>query len=89
MASEPPRVVFVGCTGSGKSSLCTAMTGQDKSNEDREASTFKIGKGAKSETTECTVRERGNLRPLFPDEFAKKCSREMCAHLYETVVEDL
>eukprot|EP01051_Picozoa_sp_SAG22_P001517 SAG22_NODE_61_length_23387_cov_34.380582_5_plen_219_part_00 len=25
---EPPRLVFIGCTGCGKSSLCTALTGQ-------------------------------------------------------------
>ena len=57
MADEPPRIVFIGCTGSGKSSLCTAITGQDKSKEARAASTFKIGKGAKSETTTCKVEE--------------------------------
>ena len=57
MRDEPPRVVFVGCTGSGKSSLCTALTGQDGTAEAREASAFKIGKGAKSETTECAVAE--------------------------------
>ena len=36
-------------------SLCTAMTGQDKSKAARDASTFRIGKGAKSETTDCKV----------------------------------
>ena len=47
--NEPPRLVFVGLTGSGKSSLCTALTGQDLKGETK----FKIGKGAKSETVTC------------------------------------
>ncbi|GMH94107.1 hypothetical protein TL16_g12809 [Triparma laevis f. inornata] len=47
--NEPPRLVFVGLTGSGKSSLCTALTGQDLRGETK----FKIGKGAKSETVTC------------------------------------
>jgi hypothetical protein len=55
LQDEPPRVVFVGCTGSGKSSLCTALTGQDRTPEARVASSFKIGKGAKSETTACAA----------------------------------
>ena len=33
--NEPPRLVFVGLTGSGKSSLCTALTGQDLKGENR------------------------------------------------------
>jgi len=57
LQGEAPRVVFIGSTGSGKSSLCTALTGQDKSNEARAGSSFKVGKGAKSETTECAIEE--------------------------------
>ena len=49
---EPKRIVFIGCTGTGKSSLCTALTGQDKKN-----TTFKMGKGAKSETTASLAEE--------------------------------
>jgi len=52
LPDEPPRLVFVGCTGSGKSSLCTALTGQEKGK-----STFKLGKGAQSETYECKSEE--------------------------------
>jgi hypothetical protein len=52
LQDEPPRLVFVGCTGCGKSSLCTAITGQDKT-----GSSFKIGDGAKSETQTCTMSE--------------------------------
>jgi predicted GTPase len=44
---EPKRIVFVGATGSGKSSLCTALTGQDKA-----GTSFKIGNKASSETSE-------------------------------------
>lgn len=47
---EPPRLVFIGCTGGGKSSLCSALTGQT-----RQTSSFAIGTGSKSETTECEV----------------------------------
>ena len=47
---ELPRLVFIGCTGCGKSSLCTALTGQLRS-----SSSFKVGTGAKSETTDCEV----------------------------------
>ena len=54
LKDEPRRVVFVGCTGSGKSSLCTALTGQEWA---RDTSTFKIGNGARSETTGCTAAE--------------------------------
>ncbi|MDA8539181.1 50S ribosome-binding GTPase [bacterium] len=49
---EPKRVVFVGCTGTGKSSLCTALTGQE-----RKTTTFKMGKGGKSETACSSVEE--------------------------------
>ena len=55
LKDEPRRVVFVGCTGSGKSSLCTVLTGQDWT---KDGSTFKIGSGAKSETTGCTDPDR-------------------------------
>jgi hypothetical protein len=55
LQDEPPlRLVFVGCTGCGKSSLCTAITGQDTTKEARDISTFKIGNGTKSETQTCT-----------------------------------
>eukprot|EP00961_Rhodomonas_salina_P118389 1593638-Rhodomonas_salina.1 len=63
MPDEPQRLVFIGCTGSGKSSLCTALTGQDTA-----GSTFKVGKGAKSETNECTVEKHrwlGNEKEGF------------------------
>lgn len=49
---ELPRLVFIGCTGCGKSSLCTALTGQL-----RNKSSFPVGSGAKSETTACEVAE--------------------------------
>jgi hypothetical protein len=45
--NEPKRIIFVGATGSGKSSLCTVLTGQDKT-----ASSFKIANKASSETSE-------------------------------------
>jgi adenylate kinase family enzyme len=46
---EPKRIVFVGCTGSGKSSLCTALTGQSPEN-----TTFEIGDSASSQTINCS-----------------------------------
>eukprot|EP01052_Picozoa_sp_SAG31_P007918 SAG31_NODE_388_length_16371_cov_5.228982_5_plen_251_part_00 len=49
---ELPRLVFIGCTGCGKSSLCSALTGQLRS-----SSPFKVGNGAKSETSECSVQD--------------------------------
>ena len=48
MDGEPKRVVFVGVTGSGKSSLCTALTGQTP-----ESSCFEIGESASSMTVVC------------------------------------
>lgn len=48
VSKDPKRVVFVGATGCGKSSLCTALTGHKKLN-----SPFKIGNHPSSETTEC------------------------------------
>ena len=57
LQDEPPRLVFVGCTGCGKSSLCTAITGQDSTKDAREGSSFKIGDGAKSETQVCSMGE--------------------------------
>ena len=45
---EPQRVVFIGVTGSGKSSVCTALTGQD-----RKTSEFAVGCGQKSKTVDC------------------------------------
>jgi predicted GTPase len=50
VSKEPKRIVFVGATGSGKSSLCTALTGQSKA-----ATNFKIGNKASSETSACRV----------------------------------
>ena len=45
-------MVFIGCTGSGKSSLCTALTGQDL-----QASSFAVGSGLASVTQGCTASE--------------------------------
>ena len=49
MDGEPKRVVFVGVTGSGKSSLCTSLTGQSP-----EKSCFEIGESASSMTVVCS-----------------------------------
>mmetsp|Transcript_15281 Transcript_15281/g.23011 ORF Transcript_15281/g.23011 Transcript_15281/m.23011 type:complete len:1048 (-) Transcript_15281:291-3434(-) len=48
ISKEPKRVVFVGPTGAGKSSLCTVLTGQKKNN-----STFAVSSKSSSQTTEC------------------------------------
>ena len=53
---EPKRIVFIGCTGTGKSSLCTALTGQGKA-----STSFRVGKGAKSETTQSLAAEHNWL----------------------------
>lgn len=66
LQDEPPRLVFVGCTGCGKSSLCTAITGQDATKQARDCSTFKIGNGAKSETQECSLGEHQWLGTQSP-----------------------
>lgn len=50
VSKDPKRVVFVGATGCGKSSLCTALTGHKK-----KESPFKIGNRPSSETVECKV----------------------------------
>lgn len=50
VSKDPKRVVFVGATGCGKSSLCTALTGHKK-----KGSPFKIGNRPSSETSECKV----------------------------------
>ena len=51
---EPQRLVFIGATGSGKSSLCTALTTSEKAKQN---SQFKLGDGADSETTKSKVQE--------------------------------
>lgn len=50
VSKDPKRIVFVGATGCGKSSLCTALTGHKKKD-----SPFKIGNRPSSETSECNV----------------------------------
>lgn len=67
---ELPRFVFVGCSGSGKSSLCTAISSQDLSKGARESSSFKIGDGTKSETQICTIGEHQWLGTKAPEDRA-------------------
>jgi GTPase SAR1 family protein len=50
VSKDPKRIVFVGATGCGKSSLCTALTGHKK-----KGSPFKIGNRPSSETSECNA----------------------------------
>jgi predicted GTPase len=50
VSQDPKRIVFVGATGCGKSSLCTSLTGHKK-----KGSPFKIGNRPSSETSECNV----------------------------------
>ncbi len=58
-SKEKKRIVFVGATGAGKSALCSVLSGLDNKN-----TTYKIGKSASSETTEC----RREVQRWFGDE---------------------